>query len=1145
MALDSDIRDQAYQFFIAEALDLLQVIETELLTLQQDRSTSKIHSMMRAAHSIKGGAASVDLFAIKDIAHRLEDCFKALHHETLVIDAALETLFLYGFDCLKTPLMDEIETGFHDPVQAQTQAEAALAALEAALEPYLGGEAHLPSSIELGVDIALSIFEVDVAEGLDRLAAVLSSAADPEIASELRAQAEVFIGISELLNLSGFGAIAQTAFAAVSTYPEHAVAIAHAALANFQAGHAAVLAGDRRTGGEPSIELLQWLDAPTVHLTEPATSDMEGLWGDDPVLPEPVLSDTTVLWSNPEVSLPEDTASNMDLLWGDEDSIVSSTEEIWDTSESAIATTELWEDTPDEIPTTAEIWDSPPESAIAGEIWEDTPDIAPSTDEIWAAPETAPMAQIWDDTPELEQVAEDHSENLAADTIQIPETHDQPVQDWMHAIANNFDALPSFDPSSLIVGTSVSAPAESITPEPSASPNTAEQSGSESDNANQLTVRVQLDRLEQMNNQVGELVINRNSLSLQNQQLQKTVQELLRRFSRFQSMAKQLRSLSDQMLIAGDHNANLDSQRPQTPALEEMLPLTKLQAEFDSLEMDSYDELHLLLQSTLEEVAQLEEVTGDVGLLSKQSSQALNTQRQMLSRLQEDLMWARMLPIGQVLNRFPRVLRDLSYQHHKLVDLKLNGTSVLVDKAVLEQLYSPLMHIVRNAFDHGIELPDVRKQRGKPEQGHITIRAYHRGNQTIIEVQDDGQGVNYDRIRDRAVSLGWISEEQAATLTKPQLIEYMFQPGFSTAAQVTDLSGRGVGLDVVRSQIQSLKGKVTVTSEPQQGTTFTLRIPLTLTINKLLICQIGPVALALPSDSIEEILVPKPAQIKVSSHYRFLQWRHDLVPLVSLADTLDYACPLPSAIASQALAASPTPDDWLPPLLLLRQGKEILAVEVDRVVTEQELVIKPYGSVIAAPSYLYGCTTLGDGSLVPVLDGAGLFEKITQQSLDPILDGVQTFVPETESVQASAQASRNKLSGVDSSAQSTVLVVDDSIALRQTLALTLQKAGHRVLQARDGREALDQLQQNSSIQMVVCDIEMPNMNGFEFLSHRRQNAEMLKVPVAMLTSRSNDKHRRLALHLGANDYFVKPYIEQEFLNAIAKLIHQPQPVGAT
>jgi chemotaxis family two-component system sensor histidine kinase/response regulator PixL len=450
------------------------------------------------------------------------------------------------------------------------------------------------------------------------------------------------------------------------------------------------------------------------------------------------------------------------------------------------------------------------------------------------------------------------------------------------------------------------------------------------------------------------------------------------------------------------------------------------------------------------------------------------------------------------------------------------------------------VHLVRNAFDHGIETPDVRRQHGKAEQGKIEIRAYHQGSQTIIEVRDDGRGVNLERIRTKALEMGLLTPEQAATTDPSQLLELLFEPGFSTASQVSQLSGRGVGLDVVRAQLRSLKGSVTLTSEPGQGTVFTLRIPLTLTIAKLLVCFIGTNAFAFPSDSIAEILIPQPEQVKQSGGKRFLHWQGQIVPTYHLSQLLRYACPLPETQPSQALAAVPTPDDWASPMLLLEQDDQMLALEVDRLVTEQELVIKPFGGAIAPPSYVYGCTILGDGCLMPVIDAAGLLNAFFSESKITTFNSLPSLP--VDEVQADAAFSSPTAPSLPKNVH-TVLVVDDSITVRQTLALTLQKADYRVLQARDGREAINQLQQNTNIHLVICDVEMPNMNGFEFLSHRRQDPQLSQAPVVMLTSRSSDKHRQLAMHLGAKNYFTKPYIEQEFLTAIKNIIAQDAPTG--
>ncbi|HBK65177.1 MAG TPA: hybrid sensor histidine kinase/response regulator, partial [Cyanobacteria bacterium UBA11166] len=496
-----------------------------------------------------------------------------------------------------------------------------------------------------------------------------------------------------------------------------------------------------------------------------------------------------------------------------------------------------------------------------------------------------------------------------------------------------------------------------------------------------LSVRVDIERLERMNNLVGELAINRNSLSLQHQQLQGAVRDLLNRFARFGSLVTLLQEVSDQMLvnasslgsIASHSGSGFNLPLSVTKTIDNGQRTTE-NSHFDSLEMDRYGVLHSRLQGILEEIIQLEESVDDIAIFAKKSDQSLEQQRQRLAYLRDELMWARMLPIGEVVNRFPRVLRELSTNYNKPVNLKLTGTGVLVDKAVLEKLYDPLLHLLRNAFDHGIESPEIRRKIGKQEVGQIEIKTYHKGSQTIIEIRDDGQGLNTEKIGYRARELGLISAEELVTISNNRLWELIFEPGFSTANQVSAISGRGVGLDVVRRQLRSLKGNLSVTSAPGIGTTFTLRLPLTLTIAKLLVCFIGTTALALPSDSIEEIIIPKANQLKQSGNQRFLHWQEQLLPTYRMADLLKYTCPLPDTFPSKALVAVPSPENWALPMLIFKQDRQAFALEIDRLVTEQELVIKPFSNAISPPNYAYGCTILGDGSVIPVIDAIALLE---------------------------------------------------------------------------------------------------------------------------------------------------------------------------
>jgi chemotaxis family two-component system sensor histidine kinase/response regulator PixL len=1305
MALNPEIRDQAYQFFIEEAPELLQVIEAGLLMLRSARSTSLVHDLMRAAHSLKGGAASVELDAIATLSHRLENIFKALYSDTLEIDTNLESQLLQAHDCLRLPLMEQIETGYFDGEQALALAEPIFTQIEERLGDALTqADTYIPSSADLGVDMTKCIFELDVGQGLERLAAVVAHPSDYEVAGELRALSEVFFGFAELLNQPGFGAIAATALAALEAHPNRALEITQLALTDFELARQAVLAGkapatltqSREIG--PCAALVALADStptPAPDFTiesiadlEPIIAEQEGtlpsiedVFGSLLAIPDTNLDELTAAEVSEETQTAEQEweletfAISPDYEYVDElaadvvedaqtaeqerqieeifahfpeslDELTADVVEDAQTAEQERQIEEIFAHFPESLDelTAAEVLEETqtaeqerqieeifsisaesldefiadevleetqtaqereleeilaisPESLnelTAAEVLEDTQtaqereieeifaifpeylvdstDITPEADadtdsldlpEIidveWVGDATSVSGEVVEKTPTLEEawkrVLGTPSTGVSPGSALVPitssnsaqeppsdvgEPTDAPktLEEVLQSIEQLFESLPPLEDLSASNSPTGEAEVEEKQGENLRSTVLGKRdepaSKTSSPASSGLSVRVDSERLEQINNLVGELAINRNGLSLQNEQLQGSVKELLNRFARVQNMVGDLRKFSDQLLVAPERLS--DRSLPRSVA--QLVDLTIARTDFDnfdSLELDTYGALYSRLQLLLEDMVQLEESVDDIVLFARATDQKLEQQRQMLTHLRDQLMWARMLPLGEVLHRFPRMLRDFSTTYHKPVNLKLSGTSVLVDKAVLEKLYDPLLHLLRNAFDHGIEPPTERQQKGKPEQGLIEIKAYYQASQTIIEVRDDGQGLNVERIGRRALELGLLSTEQLAAASNNRLSELIFEPGFSTASQVSELSGRGVGLDVVRAQMRSLKGTITVNSSPGVGTTFTLRLPLTLTIAKLLVCFIGPTAVAIPSDSIQEIVIPKAEQIKHSGTQRVLHWREQLVPTYRLADLLNYACPLPETSSSKALLAVPTPQNWALPMLIIRQEQQCFALEIERLVTEQELVIKPFGEAIASPSCTYGCTTLGDGSLIPVLDAGVLLAQLLARSTR--VTAITTRFEETSEISLFSKTP----TAIKTVKAPTVLVVDDAVALRRTLALSLERAGIRVLQARDGREAIERLQQTSGVDVVICDIEMPNMNGFEFLSHRRQDPELCKIPVVMLTSRSNDKHRWLAMQLGASAYFTKPYLEQDFLGAIKQIVAQSTP----
>jgi two-component system, chemotaxis family, sensor histidine kinase and response regulator PixL len=1043
-AFDSHTQDQAYQFFITESLEFLQTLETGLLNLAQDSSTPAIHALMRAAHSIKGGAASIGLEAIKQIAHRLEDIFRVFYRQDVVVDAALEELLLRGYDCLQQPLLEQIQMGQHDAEAALLAAEPVFAQLQAHFGEALENlDQDLPTAAELGVDLVQVIFSTDIATGLAHLQQVLQEPDSQLLAGEFRAQAEVFMGMGELMNLPGFVAIAQTTIAALQVSPNNIAQTAKLALQDFQAAYDAVSAGDRSQGGAPSPALCaaaagKWLgDADT----QAALNDIFG---------SPPLN---------TLDHAADHAAETGALLVDETEASESLNDIFGFG----------------TPIAPESLDS-----LFAPVQAET---------VVASPQPEPEPQ-----PQLESVP-----------AHLPVASPGPEQPPQKPPSANPDRDPLYLSN---------------------------------------TIKVDLPRLDQLNNLVGELVTQENGAILQVTQLQQMVKAMNQRFNQFEQITKSMQAWSDKshnararLTAASGFESNSCPSLVTTPGLTSSsaeLPssaanIPAITANFDPLQLDSYSGLHTLVQAALEEMAQLGEVTRDMTLMMQQAQQTQRQKQQTLKQIRNDLLWVRMLPVGEILQRFPRMVRDLATRYGKQVSVQLSGSNTLVDKAVLEKLYDPLVHLVRNGFDHGIELPALRQAHGKPAQATLSIRAYYRGNQTYLEVQDDGCGIDLDSVRTTAIAQGLVTAAAAPSLTPEQLYEFLFTPGFSTAERVSELSGRGVGLDTVRSQVHHLKGTITVQSQAGKGTLFTIRLPLTLTIAKLLVFTVRSNLMALPVDTLLSIVAVSPEEIQTLQGKQFYRWQEHLIPLYPPDQFLQHY-PLPRS-TSDNLAALALPQNGKIPLLLIANETDVLALPVDQIVQEQDLVIKPFGGAISPPPYLYGCTILADGSLVPVMDSQALTAP-KSLAMAPAI-AVSSNAQETH-ILSTALAPTPPIA--KASALPTILVVDDSLTARQTLATSLKKAGYSVVQAKDGREALNLVLLQQQIQAVFCDVEMPVMNGFEFLTQCRQSFSKESLPIIMVTSRSSEKHRQIAQYLGANSYLIKPFLEQEILKTLNRVL---------
>uniref|UniRef100_UPI0025EFA26E hybrid sensor histidine kinase/response regulator n=1 Tax=Chamaesiphon sp. GL140_3_metabinner_50 TaxID=2970812 RepID=UPI0025EFA26E len=1128
MYIDPELRDRVYQLFSLEVPKMLQTIETELVTLSIDRSETKVNNLLRAAHSIKGGAASLGLDKIADLAHQIEDIFRVLNHPELPFDRNLDQLLFKIYDCLNQLVTATIngeilEIGFH------TTTQIILADLDEEIGHFVIAGQQIPDNRLVGVDITQSIFEVDIAQSLARLERVLL---DPEcdriVVGEFRAQSEVFTGIASMLNTPGFGLLADATIAALDRHPDRSREICCFALVDFYKALEAALTGDRDRCGtispgfaflmaEPPLST-QWWNLPPAQLA--TLTDLEiGLVADRSLELDVLVESTDGLFDLAELFDPatadlvavggadvQQLETNIELDFPLEDLLWVPTSDRLDLDFPLEDL--LWVPTVDPIASfefdLVDIFDVDVAPLAVSEI-DIVADLSFDLVDIFDLPGNAidlePQIAVFLPDDDLDfDLAVIFDVPIFAELLPDIAIGQNRVERLVAEMTRNFDKFAFSSPATFAPPTGTLLPkrvkkSRKITQAP----------------GSQLSVRVGLDRLERMNNLMGELAIERHGLAVSNEQFDDTLKQVRANCENFQTISTRLRQIADTLSIS--------TRLPSLPIDDSGAGSLNdsFHQQFDVLELDRYSEVHTIAQATSEQLAQIEEQIEDLSLFVTQSHQQIDRQKQLLSHLRDDLMWSRMLPLGEILNRFPRTIHDLSIEFNKPVDLKITGAGVLVDRAAIDKLLDPLVQILRNAFDHGIDAAAARQAAGKPERGSIEITAYHQGSQTVIDITDDGGGIDIVAIRDKAVALKIISPADAFAATKAQLLELLFMPGFSTATQVTKLSGRGMGLDIVKEQIQSIKGTISIDSQPVHGTTFTLRIPLTLTIAKLMVCQAGNAIYAFPADSLQKIVVPTADRLSAVDNQLCFQW-HDLqIPVYNLAELLTYSIPVPERMISHTLKSSASnPDDWLSPLFLIRRGDRLVALQIDRMITEQELTIKPFGKSITPPSYSYGCTILGDGVILPVLDPHTLIQVLIERPQRPqIAPSVAPAI-----------------------VVNSILVVDDSVTTRQSLCLSLEKFGYQTLAAKDGQEALQILRQKTSeIKLVICDVEMPNINGFEFLNVYRQDAMLTHIPVAMLTSRSNHKHRQFAAHLGAIDYFIKPYVEQDFMSAIEKIIN--------
>ena len=636
------------------------------------------------------------------------------------------------------------------------------------------------------------------------------------------------------------------------------------------------------------------------------------------------------------------------------------------------------------------------------------------------------------------------------------------------------------------------------------------------------SVRIALGRLDRMMNTVGELVINRTKMVGRLAELEKLIDTLGFSKERLQGKVSEFQEKYEFNRIRTSLATPWSNQQAQTQKY-----LTSAAAgeganfdEFGELEMDRYDDFNILSRSMTEISADVNEVLSQLEGYIGRVEGDIDEFTKLAHHLQDEITAARMVPIGTLFSLLSRTVRDAAKSARKQVELDFSGSETELDNNIIQQISDPLVHLVRNSVAHGIESAQDRLANGKGEQGRVTLRAYHRGNHIYIEVEDDGRGIHYERVKQSAIESGLVSAETADRLTERDLREMLFHPGFSTAAVKTELAGRGVGLDVVRSNLNALNGEIEVQSTTGSGTKFILKVPLTLIISPALFVRCGTSHFALPLAVVEEIRRLRADEIEDVGG-KLLTKVRDVVTEVIRLDSYLGLPPL-------------EPINGYFRMVVANAGNRQIGLVVEDVLGKDEIVIKNLGEYLRKVKLFPGTTIAPDGSLILLIDLNRM---------------VATEPNERRAIQASASAARVFAPGSAAVARGTIpsdaidrieqerliVVVDDSISVRKFVGRMLEKNGYRVKLAGDGLEAAEVIAQHGC-HLVITDLEMPRMTGYELMAQLRQSPTTRRVPVMVVTSRAGAKHRDRALKEGAQAFLTKPVQEDQLLEAVQQLI---------
>ena len=610
--------------------------------------------------------------------------------------------------------------------------------------------------------------------------------------------------------------------------------------------------------------------------------------------------------------------------------------------------------------------------------------------------------------------------------------------------------------------------------------------------APQEMIRVRSDLLDALVNFAGEVSIYRSRLEQQMGTFKFNLVELDQTVLRLRDQLRKLEIETEAQIIA----------RYQREAETHA-------SEFDPLELDRFSTLQQYSRALAESVSDLQSLQNALDDQTRQAETLLLQQSRVSSELQEGLMRTRMVPFDSVVPFLRRLMRQTSDELGKRASLRIEGAQGEMDRNLLERMKAPFEHMLRNALAHGVESPAERREAGKPEEGQVRIQVSREATEVVIRVTDDGQGMDRDRIRAKAIERGLMRPD--AQLSDRDLFGFVLETGFSTAEQVTKIAGRGVGMDVVASEIKQLGGSLAIDSQRGKGTTFTIRLPFTLAVTQAILVRLGEAVYAIPMSSVQGV-----ARIARSD---FEQRLLSPNPIFGYAGE-EYVLNELSMLLG--IPHHRSAEEGQLPLLLIRSGDSRAAIHVDTVMGSREIVVKSVGPQVSSVPGIFGATIMGDGSVIMILDLAPLVRRAAALREEVAAEYARDIVRDAAPVQEERR-------------QPLVMVVDDSITMRKVTSRVLERNDMEVITAKDGLDAVEKLQERIP-DLMLLDIEMPRMDGYELATYMRNDSRLKGVPIIMITSRTGEKHRQRAFEIGVDRYLGKPYQETDLLRNVDEIL---------